>query len=68
MRILNTSPPTDPFTSLELQKSSDKVPDLHKIRRSPDLEACKLYKGRSGPFSFVNGFDNELLKPMTPAS
>ena len=40
--------PTDPFTTLELQNQSRNVSQLHKIRRSPDLEAQKFWKGRSG--------------------
>ena len=34
--------PTNPFTILELQNPSRDVPELHKIRGSPDLEALKL--------------------------
>ena len=33
--------PTDPFTNLELQNPSHGVAKLHKIRRSPDLDALK---------------------------
>ena len=33
--------PTDHFTVLELQNKSSDVPELHKIRRSPDLETLK---------------------------
>ena len=40
--------PTDTSTTLELQNPSLDVSDLHKIFRSPDLEALKLEKGRSG--------------------
>ena len=40
--------PTSPFTILELQNPSDDVPELHKISRSPDLEALKLWKCSSG--------------------
>ena len=40
--------PTNPFTISKLQNSSHDVPELHKIRRSPDLEALKLGKGSSG--------------------
>ena len=34
--------PHEPFHNLELQKPSPDVPELHKIRRSPDHEALKL--------------------------
>ena len=34
--------PTNPFTILELQNPSHDIPELHKIRRSPDREALKL--------------------------
>ena len=37
--------PTDPFTTLELPHN---VPGLHEIWQSPDFEALKLWKGRSG--------------------
>ena len=30
------------FTTLKLQSQSHNVPELHKIRRSPDLEALKF--------------------------
>ena len=40
--------PTDPFTTLELQNPSHDAPNLFGIRRSPDFEALKLGKGRSG--------------------
>ena len=40
--------PTNPFTILELQNPSHDIPELHKIRWSPDLEALKLWKGSSG--------------------
>ena len=33
---------------LELLNLSNAVPELNKIRRSPDLEALKLREGRSG--------------------
>ena len=36
--------PTKPFTNLKLQNPAE----LHKTRRSPDLEALKLRKGSSG--------------------
>ena len=45
--------PTSPFTSSEL---SHDVSELHKIRRSMDLEALKLGKGWSG------GLVGEILK------
>ena len=47
-RILK--PKTRPAFShnLELQNPSDEVRHLHKIRQSPDCEAFKLWKGRSG--------------------
>ena len=35
-------PPTNPFTILEHQNPSHDVPELHKIRRSPDLKALKV--------------------------
>ena len=34
--------PTNPFTVLELPGPSSDVPEIHKIRRSPDREAMKL--------------------------
>ena len=40
--------PADSSTTVELQNLSCDVPELHKIRSSPDLEALKLWKGRSG--------------------
>ena len=40
--------PTDPFTILELHNPSYDVPEQHKIRRSPDFEAVKLWKCLSG--------------------
>ena len=40
--------PTDPFTTFELKNPLHAVPEQNKIRRSPDLEALKLWKGRSG--------------------
>ena len=39
------SKPDEPFDSLRNLKS---VQELHNIRRSPDLEALKLWKGLSG--------------------
>ena len=39
---------TDPFTALELQNPPLDVPELNIIPRSPDLEALKSRKGRSG--------------------
>ena len=40
--------PTDLFTILELQYLSHDVPELHKIRRSPDRKALEMWKGQSG--------------------
>ena len=40
--------PTNPFTILELQNLSHDVPEQHKIRQSPDLEALMLQKSSSG--------------------
>ena len=48
-------PPTDPFTILEFQNPSKDVPEVHKIRQSPDREALKLWKDRSGPHVFERG-------------
>ena len=42
--------PTDSFTTLKLQNQSNDVFELHIIRRSPDPEALKLWKGRSGKY------------------
>ena len=42
--------PTSPFTILKLQNPWLDVPELHKIRRSPDLDALKLWKGSSGMY------------------
>ena len=39
---------TDPFTTLELQNPSHEVIEQRKIRRSPDFQALKLGKDRSG--------------------
>ena len=36
--------PANLFTISELQNPSLDIPELHKIRRSPDLEALKLWK------------------------
>ena len=44
----NGDNPTDPSTTPELENPSHDVSELHIIRRSPDLEALKLQKGRSG--------------------
>ena len=49
--------PTNPFKILELPNPSHDVPELHRIRRSPDLEAPKLWKGSSG----------NALSPSLPA-
>ena len=43
--------PTDPFTTFELQNPSHDVAELSRIRRSPDAEASKLRKVRSGSLS-----------------
>ena len=40
--------PTDPFTNLELLNPWHDVPELHKIYRYPNIEALKMWKGRSG--------------------
>ena len=48
--------PTDPFTILEFQNPPPVVPELHKIRQSPDLEALKLWKGRSGMLLSLKNF------------
>ena len=40
--------PTYPFITLEFHNSSHDIPELLKIRGSPDLEVLKLWKGRSG--------------------
>ena len=45
---MNICRPTDLFTILELKSPSHDVPELPKIRRSPDREALKLWKGPSG--------------------
>ena len=36
------------FPILELQNPSNDVPELHEIRQSPDRQAKKMRKGRSG--------------------
>ena len=46
--ILDWKSPTVTFTTLELRNPSHDVLELHKIRRSPDFEALKLWKGSSG--------------------
>ena len=40
--------PTNSFTTLEHQNPLQVIPGLLKIRRSPDLGALNLCKGRSG--------------------
>ena len=46
IKSIQTQPPDRPFhNSAALSRD---VPDLHKIRRSPDLEALKFWNGRSG--------------------
>ena len=40
--------PAGPFATFKLQNPSRDVPELHKICRSPDLNASKLRKGRPG--------------------
>ena len=46
--IRTNNNPTNPFTVLELQNPSNDGSELHKIWRSPDLQALKLWKGSSG--------------------
>ena len=46
--VKNKCFPTDPFTTCGLQNSSIDFSELHKMCRSPNLEALKLRKGRSG--------------------
>ena len=66
-------PPTDPSTTFEPQKPSHDVPELHKIPRSPYLEALELGNGRSGqtyaiyrchnptgPFTILEPRDQEI--------
>ena len=43
--------PTDTYTTLKLQNPLHDIPELHNLRRSPDLEALKLRKSRSGCFT-----------------
>ena len=57
--------PTNPFTILELQNPWHDVPQLHKMRRSPDLQALKLWKGSSGSSSDSNLY---ILGLTLPAS
>lgn len=40
--------PTDPSTTVKLRNPSQDISELHKISRSPDLEALKFWKSRSG--------------------
>ena len=40
--------PTELFTNWELQNPPQDVPELNKIRQSPDRKAKKMRKGRSG--------------------
>ena len=40
--------PNDPFTISELHNPLYNIPELHTIFCSPDPEALKLFKGRSG--------------------
>ena len=46
--------PTETFTNQELQNPTHDVAVLNKTRRSPDLEALKLWKGRSGPTAYTH--------------
>ena len=46
--LWNPDRPTDPFKLSGLQNQSFDVPELHIARRSPDLEALRSWKGRSG--------------------
>ena len=39
---------TDPFIFLEFQNSSHYIPELHRFGHSPDFEALKVWRGRSG--------------------
>ena len=59
--------PTNPFfTILELQNPSNDVPELHKIRWSPDLEALKLWKVSSGCQWFVSRSAWPLIPFFSP--
>ena len=52
--IQNLKYPTSPFTILKLENPSHDVPELHKIRRSTDLEPLKLGKCSSGGANTTN--------------
>ena len=61
--------PTNPFPILELQSPSHDVPELHKIRWSPDLEALNLWKGSSGFYRRSHCFHRNwgaLIYPTDP--
>ena len=47
-RLSTYHSPTDLFTTFKLQNPPHGVPELHKILRSPDFEALKLWKDRAG--------------------
>ena len=54
--------PTKLFTILELQNPSLDIPELQKIRPSPDLEAPKLWKGLSGCSSSLEQSQAECVQ------
>ena len=51
--------PIDPFSTLELQNPSPNVPELHEIRRSPDLDFRFLRRTTTGSF-LQNTLPSEL--------
>ena len=60
--------PDRPFTIVELHNPSFGIPELHKIRRSPDREALKLRKGLSGDATvsaLCSIFGTQKSKPRT---
>ena len=57
---------TDLFTYFELLNPSFDVPELNAVPWSPELEALKLWKGRSGlklHSAWSSRFYNEILAP-----
>ena len=61
--------PTGPFTNFELRNPSHDVSELRKFCQSPDFEAWKLWKGRSGSCSstFPNWISNWKMENIVTA-
>ena len=54
--------PTSPFPILELWNPSYNDSELHKIYRSTDFEALKLWKGSSGVLAWINLGSGEVIQ------